>query len=81
MRLVHENLASAWKIHKNNQMCYIFDYVNPVRQWKCGSKYTDKNSWAEYGPGPPWPDITESNERKHPQKPYYPRAYMYVDPI
>ena len=77
--LIHKNLVNAWKVHKYNQMYCIFDYVSPVRQWKRGTKYTDRDPCAEYGPGPPWPDLTETDEKKHPQKPYFPTLHVYVD--
>jgi len=31
MSLVHCNLREAWKIHKANPICFIFDFVYPAR--------------------------------------------------
>jgi hypothetical protein len=67
---IHQNLINAWKIHEGNQMCYLFDAVVPVRQWKRGTVYTEEEPWAEYGPAP-WHDLTETDEENTLQ-PYYP---------
>ena len=76
--LVHPNLVKiSRKVYPAHQMCWIFDAVVPASQWKRGTIYTDEDPWAEYGPSP-WPDLTEADERKLPQKPYYPRLYEWV---
>lgn len=77
-KLVHPNLKKAWKIHSGHSMCYIFDAVIPVRQWKRGTISTDDDPWAEYG-DEPWDDLTESNERGELQ-PYYPRSLSELSP-
>jgi hypothetical protein len=73
---VHENLINGYRIHRRGQLCYLFDYITPGRQWKRGTKYSDKTPWAEYGE-PPWPDLTETDEQGVLQ-PYYPREFTCV---
>ena len=63
----------GWKVNRKLQMCYIFDSVSPARQWKRNSVYTEDDPWAMYGRGPPWPDVTESDEKDVPQQAYFPR--------
>jgi hypothetical protein len=72
-RFVHKKLRYGWKVHPQHQMCYIFDFVTPARQWKRGTKYTDANPFAFYGPAP-WPDLTETDDDGVLQ-PYYPREF------
>ena len=75
VRLVHPNLANAWEVYKDRKMCWIFDFVTPARQWKRGTKYTQKNPWATYSDLQPDGDITESDAKKYRQKPYFPLKY------
>lgn len=70
---IHEKLEAAWKVHPKHQMCYIFDFVTPGRQWKRGTKYTEQDPFADYGL-PPWPDLTETDDLNV-LKPYRPRAF------
>ena len=74
IQLVHKKLADAWKVHPQHQMCYIFDFVTPGRQWKRGARATEENPYAMYGPSP-WPDLTESDDAGVLQ-PYYPREFL-----
>jgi len=74
LSLVSKKLKrTGWKVNRKLQMCYIFDSISPGRQWKRNSVYTEADPWATYGGGPPWPDVTESDERDVPQQPYFPR--------
>lgn len=61
MDLVHPNLREAWKIHRKNPMCFIFDFVYPARQFERGTKYTENGPTPTYGP-PPYDDLTEVDE-------------------
>lgn len=74
--LVHKNLTNAWRLHPQHQMCYIFDFVTPARQWKRGTRYTEDDPRATYGPAP-WPDLTETDENGGLQS-YYPREFQWV---
>lgn len=58
--LVDEELANAWKVNRHNQMCFIFDVVNPARQFKRGMRYKEDQDFADYGPDP-WYDLTEDD--------------------
>jgi len=74
--LIHDDLRNIkWKLHKSHQMCFIFDYVTPARQWKRGTTYSEADPWVEYGKSP-WPDLTETEDEKKPQQPYYPVEHM-----
>ena len=66
-------LRTGWKVNRHLQMCYIFDSVSPAQQWKRGTMYTEDDPWATYGPGPPWPDLTESDKTGTPQQLYFPQ--------
>ena len=75
--LVHPKLACAWKINKDNQMCLIFDVVNPVRKFKRDSVYNDadKNPFTEHDD----PNLSET-DADPPWKPAYPvPSYQCVD--
>ena len=70
---INANLQNAYKIHKAHQMCYIFDFVTPARQWKTGTEYTEDGPDADYGPQP-WPHLTEVEDKDgYELKSYYPR--------
>jgi hypothetical protein len=70
---VDNNLHDAYKVHSVHQMCYIFDFVTPGRQWKAGSEWTEDGPDAEYG-YPPWPALTEIEDKDgYGQQAYYPR--------
>lgn len=71
MRFVDNSVRKVYKIHNKHQMCYIFDYITPARQWKHGTDYTEQHPWAEYGPAP-WSGLVES-EDEYELQPYYPR--------
>jgi len=58
--LVDEELANAWRVNRHNQMCFIFDVINPARQFKRGMKYKEDQDFADYGPDP-WYDLTEDD--------------------
>ena len=73
--LVNKNLREAWRVHRTHQMCYIFDFVTPARQWKRNTVYSEDDPWAKYGRGPPWADVTETDEKEHSQQPYFPVDY------
>ena len=56
-------------------MCFIFDIINPACQFKIGSKYTEVDPWAKYGPGPYAGIITNTNNDNILQ-PFYPIEYL-----
>ena len=63
-RYIHRSLRTAWRINKTRPMWLIFDYVNPVRQFKRGALYDpDANSpFPEYDPDPENDaDVTEDD--------------------
>lgn len=55
-------------------MCFLFDSVSPARQFKIGSKYTDEDPFADYGPPPYGGSITETDDDNVLQ-PFYPIEY------
>jgi hypothetical protein len=61
MDSVHPNLLKAWKIHNENSMCFIFDFVYPARQFERGTKRTDDGPTPTHGP-PPYDELTEGDE-------------------
>ena len=70
---VHERLHDAYRVHNNHEMCYIFDFVPPARQWKAGTEYSEKGNDVEYGPAP-WQALREvEHEDGHRLQAYYPR--------
>lgn len=72
--LVHRNLKNAWRINKNHSMCFIFDAVNPARQFKRGMLYNERSDFPDYGPEP-WDDLTETDTKAPGWMPYKPRVY------
>ena len=41
MSIVDENLTDAWTIHHSHKMCFIFDRVNPARQFARDMHYNE----------------------------------------
>jgi len=74
--LVDEELANAWRVNRHNQMCFIFDVINPARQFKRGMKYKEDQDFADYGPDP-WYDLTE-DDCKDGWTPYKPLSHRCV---
>ena len=73
LELVDPKLLKGYKVNNDLEMCYIFDFVPPARQWKAGTKYTEDAPDVEYGPSP-WPDLREvEHENGHRLRSYYPR--------
>jgi hypothetical protein len=77
--LMHPALNDAWQINQSNQMCFIFDVVNPAQQFKRGTRYDDSDDdpFPEYDPNPEEdPNVTESDLTNGPKRrPYKPVSY------
>jgi len=59
--LVHQTLRGAWRVHKKNPMCFIFDFVYTARQFERGTKYAEDGPPPTYG-HPPYDELTEVDE-------------------
>ena len=75
-RGVHQKLRHAWAIQPGHDVCFVFDAIDPSRQWKLGTEYTEEDPFAEYGPAP-WPDMTDTDDHNVLQ-PYFPISHMWV---
>lgn len=78
--LVHEMMSRAWKVNNDRPMCFIFDVVNPARQFKRGMLYDEDAEFPDYGPEP-WDDLTEADTDEPGWMPYKPIAYQQVFPV
>lgn len=62
--LVDPALATAWSVNKKHKMAFIFDAINPARQFKRDQLYDDDadddDAFAKYDPSPESDsDVTE----------------------
>ena len=81
--LVCPALRNAWKINNFNSMGFIFDVINPARQFKRGMEYDEQSDspYADYDPDPKNdPNVTETDEDATTQ-PYNPKIYRYVHQV
>jgi hypothetical protein len=70
--IVHESLSFGWKVNTRNQMWFIFDSVNPARQFKQGMRHDDSIDFP--APSLSFRDVTEIDESP-PLMQFAPREY------
>ena len=58
---VNEKLSRAWSLDPNNHMCFLFNIIHLVQQFKWDLVYTDADPFIKYT-NPPWLDIVNINE-------------------
>ena len=72
---MHDHLSCAFAIENKNNMCFIFNVINPTHQFKIGSKYMENDLCAEYGPGP-YAGIITNTDNDNVLQPFYPIEYL-----
>ena len=50
MSVVHDQMKSAWKINRRNEMWLVFDAISPVRVFKGDMAYEDGGRFPVYTP-------------------------------
>ena len=54
LELVNPKLLKGYKVNKNLEVCYIFNFVPLAGQWKASTKYTKDTPDIEYDPHHGW---------------------------
>ena len=76
-RLVTPSLANAWIVKPGRRMCIRFDVVNPLMQFKKGTKRSDDDPFPRYCPNPEQdPNVTEIDADAQPYEPQLPEWYV-----
>lgn len=80
-KFIAPGMSEAWEISEHFQMCILFDAVNPLRQFKRGTKYNEdaEDSFPDYTAKEKG-EVTETDERGELQ-PYKPQYYRCVRSI